>query len=163
MRIIVGLFAAIFIGALSQAFATDPPAAQPPQMTSETASPVTGNAASASSAATAASPNSATKTAAAAPAATAPSALPKPLDSSTQAKPVVDDAVSDIQLKRLRAAGYKPEVHHGETVFCRSEKVLGSRFDQRVCNTAKALSAQATQAQDETTLMQKDYGKPRGN
>jgi hypothetical protein len=43
--------------------------------------------------------------------------------------------------------GYKPELRHGETYYCRREAVLDTRFESKVCGTA---------ADDRVTVDSKD-------
>jgi hypothetical protein len=54
------------------------------------------------------------------------------------------DAELDMQIKRLRSQGYRPKVVGGTTVYCRSEPVLGSRFERQLCGTVEDL-VKATQ------------------
>ena len=68
------------------------------------------------------------------------------------------------QLKRFKAAGYKPEIHDGNVVFCRKETIMGSRFDKKVCTTAHLLEEQMAQAQDTVSTAQRNMTlTPRGN
>jgi len=86
----------------------------------------------------------------------------KPVDG--QVKLIAGDADADKQLKRLKAAGYKSEVHGGEVVFCRKEAVLGSRFEKKICNTAEALEQQMNNAQEMASQAQRNSTiSPRGN
>lgn len=57
-------------------------------------------------------------------------------------------AASEANVKRLRAAGYKPETHNGETFYCRRETKMGSRFDTKVCGTAAQLAAATLNGQE---------------
>ena len=64
------------------------------------------------------------------------------------------DSAAATELKRLKAAGYKPEAHGSEIWFCRKEAVLGSRFEKKICNTADQLihqEADARMATDKIT------------
>jgi hypothetical protein len=57
-------------------------------------------------------------------------------------------ATPDREERGLLAAGYRPEMHDGEKVYCRMESDTGSRLDQKkVCGTAQQIEAarQATQ------------------
>jgi len=99
------------------------------------------------------------------PASTPPPAAEPAADSSTSLKaPAADskatqapklvltagDAEAAAQLKRLKAAGYRPEAHGDEIWFCRKEAVLGSRFEKKICNTADQLIRQEADARMET-------------
>jgi hypothetical protein len=70
-------------------------------------------------------------------------------------KLIAGDDAADKQLARLKAAGYKAEMHGEELVFCRREAQLGSRFERKVCSTADAIEQQATLAQELTERTQR--------
>jgi hypothetical protein len=143
MRMIIGLFTVLSVCALSQAMATDPPAEAP-------------KAAASTSAASSPSSTTTDKTAAVATSA----------DGTKQVKLVAGDADADARLKKLRAAGYKPEMHGKEVLFCRKEPVVGSRFEKKVCNTAEQLDAQMTNGRDAVETAQRmglGAGNPKGN
>ena len=137
MRNLIGFLAAISVGALSTtAFATDPPA-----------SPATSSSTSATT-----TPDK--------------SADAKTTSSTSDGKVklVAGDDAADKQLKRLKAAGYKPEMRGGEVVFCRKEAQLGSRFERKMCNTAEALEQQMNSAQEMPSQAQRNSTvSPRGN
>src|SRR4051794_10809666 len=104
MRIKMGVWVVISVGALSQAFATEPPAEAANSSSSSANTPATAKAiGTASKTDTKAAP-------------------------STQSKPVnlvAGDADAEARLRRLRAAGYRPEMRNKQVVFCRSEQALG--------------------------------------
>jgi hypothetical protein len=63
--------------------------------------------------------------------------------------------------KRLRAAGYKPEMVNGEQVWCRKEIALGSRLNaQKTCGTAKSLGLSVQETQDRFSATQNKQGNP---
>jgi len=137
MRKLIGLLAVISVAGVSPVFATDPPPAAPTSDTAKT------------------EPSADAK-------ATATTTTTKPVDG--QVKLVAGDSEADKQLKRLKAAGYKPEVHGGEVVFCRKEAVLGSRFEKKNCNTAENLEQQMNNAQEMASQAQRNSTiSPRGN
>jgi hypothetical protein len=138
MRNLIGFLAIISVGALSTtAFATDPPAPSATSSTSTSASTTTDKSANAKTTST---------------------------TSDGTVKLVAGDVEADKQLKRLKAAGYKPEMHGGEVVFCRKEAVLGSRFEKKMCNTAEALEQQMNSAQEMASQAQRNSTvSPRGN
>lgn len=76
-------------------------------------------------------------------------------------------ATSDVtpeQMKTLRSAGYKPEVHNGQTFFCRREAVLGSRLESKVCGTAAEIERSTQNSQELAERIQtKAYTKANGN
>jgi hypothetical protein len=140
MRKLIGLLAVISIASVSPAFATDPPAAT--TSASSTEAPST-------------------------PAKTDQPSASKGITAQTSdgkiVKLVAADADADKQLARLKAAGYKPELHGEELVFCRREAQLGSRFERKVCSTADAIEQQATLAQELTERTQRmGVNQPRG-
>ena len=135
MRMIIGLFTVLSVGALSQAMATDPPAEAPKAATSAAATP------------------SSTTTA-------------KSEDGAKTVKLVAGDEAADARLKKLRAAGYKAEMHGKDVVFCRKEPILGSRFEKKVCNTAEELDNQMSSGRDLVENTQRNglgMGNPNGN
>jgi len=71
-----------------------------------------------------------------------------PANAATGVKLVAGDEEAAAQLKRLKAAGYKPEVRGREIIFCRKEPELGSRFDKKVCGTADQLERNALEAKE---------------
>ena len=88
-------------------------------------------------AAAAAAPAPATSTPAATPSATAPAVAEANAAPTTAAKSSATSATTapSAEEKRLIAAGYKPEMHGGVKLFCRSEQVVGSRLPKKVCGT----------------------------
>jgi hypothetical protein len=140
MRKLIGLLAMISVLGVSPVFATDPPVAT---TTSDTAS-----------APTKAEPSPDAKV--------TTTTGTKPKDG--EVKLVAGDSEADKQLKRLKAAGYKPEVHGGEVVFCRKEAVLGSRFEKKMCASAESLEHQMNNAQEMASQAQRNSSmSPRGN
>ena len=135
MRLVVALLSCLCMCEWAQALAD--PASEP--AAAQLAAPAT--AAPASSAATPAA-----TTSLAPPGAAAASAPP--------ATPPAGNGVSATDDKRLRAQGYKMTVSNGETYYCRSEPVLGTRFDHKICRTPEQLSADRNQGKDETNRAQ---------
>ena len=111
MRIAVGLLAVLSAGALTSALADPPTDAQ--------SAPAAATAPAAPAASTA--PATATDTAA------AKTAPPE--------KPAVDPDVMHFMQE-----GYKPEMRHGQELYCKKEVVLGSRLNaQKTCGTIAEL------------------------
>jgi len=52
-------------------------------------------------------------------------------DSASSAQATSPDAI----LKAARSMGYKPQHHNAQSVYCRNEAPLGSRFEHSVCLT----------------------------
>ena len=61
-----------------------------------------------------------------------------PVAAKAGKKVLVDDTVTDAQLKRILRMGYKPEnqARGNEVYYCRSERQLGTRFETKACKTA---------------------------
>lgn len=59
--------------------------------------------------------------------------------------------------KRAILAGWRPEVQHGATVYCREEPILGSRFTKKLCGTQLQLAIVLEQQEFE-----RDQLKQRG-
>jgi hypothetical protein len=101
------------------------------------------------------------------PATTTPapsSAAAKP--ASTGAAPVelkASDKEAEAQIKRLKAAGYKPVLVNGEIVFCRKERAMDSHFEEKHCGTAEQLAAEADAGKQATENVQRNSQVPRGN
>jgi len=123
MRHLKLLLVSLCVGAISQALAADPPPPSPPVAS---ATPV----------------ESATPVSSAPPAAsTAAASAAKPEDATTAAR-------LEAQTKRLKASGYKPEVHNGVTLFCRNEQKIGSRFETKTCSNGDEIERVAQDAKD---------------
>src|SRR5689334_10675142 len=151
MRMVIGVFAALSVGVLSPAFGTDPPVAEAAKPTA--VAPVSRSVDS-----------SATTTPTSAEQPVDRKATTTSVDGTKPLRLIVGDAAAEARLKRLRAAGYKPEAHGDEVVFCRREPVLGSHFQRKVCNTAEQLESQTNTSQDELEEMQRAgmRGNPSG-
>ena len=52
--------------------------------------------------------------------------------------------------------GYKLEVHSGAKYFCRREQQLGSRFEQKVCESAQSIEAHRADSQEAVRVLQSD-------
>jgi hypothetical protein len=76
-----------------------------------------------------------------------PAAQPVP---AAQRAPAASDTSTEAetQEKNILARGYKKETHKGQTVFCRKEIPLGSRFETKHCGTAQEMALQEQQARD---------------
>jgi len=99
----------------------------------------------------------------------APSGLAAASSTSTPAKaPAKETATADAgknseadaQEKHLLASGYKKKTRNGETVYCRKEMPIGSRFEKERCGSAQEMELQAQQARD---LMNSNKVTPGGS
>jgi hypothetical protein len=69
--------------------------------------------------------------------------------SSASAKATNDASVS----KKAREAGWRPEAHNGETVYCRDDPQVGSRFTTRRCVHESELLVLLEQAQYQRDML----------
>jgi hypothetical protein len=97
--------------------------------------------------------------AAPAPAAATPVSAPADLAKDTAAAKQAD---LDAQAKRLRIAGYKPKVQNGQTLYCRKEAVVGSRFEKEICGSPEALDKATRDSKDMTGDIQRNQVNPAG-
>jgi hypothetical protein len=108
------------------------------------------------------------------PAQSAPAAPATPPDTTVisttatpdavKADPGTKSGVTPEQMKAFRAAGYKPEVHNGRTLFCRSEPQIGTRFESKVCGDAAEIERSTRNSQELAERLQsKAYTKANGN
>ncbi len=74
-----------------------------------------------------------------------PAASSTPTEAAAKA-PTKDEA--DAQEKRLLAEGYKKKTRNGQTVYCRKEIPLGSRFEKEYCGSAQDMLLQEQRARD---------------
>jgi hypothetical protein len=67
---------------------------------------------------------------------------------AAKTEPTTKSDVSPEQMKAFRKAGYKPEVRNGQTLFCRKEAQLGTRFESKVCGTAADIERSTANSQE---------------
>lgn len=75
---------------------------------------------------------------------------------------LVDDTVTDAQLKQILAKGYKPEgqaLGH-EVFYCRRERPLGTRFETKTCKTAGHILRDEQQGKDLAQRAERTSGNP---
>jgi hypothetical protein len=84
----------------------------------------------------------------AAAATSATSSAPVAPAASVKAEAASNSDVTAAQMKAFRQAGYKPEVHNGQTIFCRREAQLGTRFESKVCGTATDIARSTANSQE---------------
>jgi hypothetical protein len=155
MRLVDGVLAVVFMGAFSQAFATDPDqqlpnAAQPAQSSTPAQAPTSPPNLQAGAKPPVVNPNGPT------PSASATDASKPPLVVQADKPELTPDE------QHLVSRGYKLEMRNGEKWFCRSDLTLGSRLSHtKTCGTASMLSqARANMQQD---LRHPAEGQPKGN
>ena len=141
---LAGVVAFTCVGESVFASEMEPPISATPPVTSEATTTTTPVEApkEAPVASSSASPTSSTSSSVTS---TSVMATADPSATGNKADPVkitAGDEQAAAQLKRFKAAGYKPEVHNDVVVWCRREPKLGSRFDRKVCTTAHLLELQ---------------------
>jgi hypothetical protein len=73
------------------------------------------------------------------------------------------DKDAEAQIKRLRAAGYKPVLVNGEVIFCRKEIAMDSHFQEKHCGTAARLAAEADSGRQDVEDRQRHSEVPWAN
>ena len=87
--------------------------------------------------------------------ATSPATANAPVANKPGTKVLVDDTVTDAQLKQILKKGYHPvsQARGHEVQYCRSETELGSRFETKVCRTAAQILQDEQAGKDSTTYL----------
>jgi hypothetical protein len=88
----------------------------------------------------------------------------KPVANKPGRMVLVDDTVNDSQLKQILAKGYRPEsqARGNEVYYCRSDHELGSRFESKVCKTARRILQDELQGKEATTTLEQTTGDHAG-
>jgi hypothetical protein len=84
----------------------------------------------------------------------------QPVANKAGRKVLVDNTVTDAQLKQILSKGYKPEsqARGNEVYYCRSERELGSRFERKICRTAARILEEEQQGKEETSTLERTGG-----
>jgi len=147
MSTLVRLLPLIFVYAAAQAFAVDPAPSGTPASTNT----------SAPSSSPPASPS-----ATASPADTPPvTATPPATATSNPAHSAAGEPNAE-QLRQILAQGYRREKHGGETLYCRREQVMGSRFEKTICKTAYQIAEQTQMGRDLADMKERPSGNRPG-
>lgn len=98
--------------------------------------------------------------AAAQPAAAQPESAATPAETKPAVKKVVliDNNINDEQLKQILAKGYRPEAQGSETVYCRKETPVGTRFPTKTCKTSVAILEMEQRSRDAASNAQRTTG-----
>lgn len=139
MRFVAGLL--VCAGGVSLALADDPPAAPASAPAAPTASAAAATAASSAAAVRATPASSAVQSA------------------DPAAKPAVDKDV-----EHFTQEGFKPEMRHGQELYCRRETALGSRLTaMKTCGTIAELKAKEQRTRDDLQqAQQRQTSSPGG-
>jgi hypothetical protein len=103
----------------------------------------------------------AASTAAAAPAAAASTPVASTPVDAVQSEADAKKAAAAERIKKSGLGGYKPEVHGGNTVYCKVEQTLGSRFSTKQCRSYEQLVADQQTGRDYADQLQKMGVAPR--
>ena len=139
MNTVARLLPAVCTAVISGVFAADPP---PPP------------------AAAAAPAHTGEPAPAGAPTGTSSTANAQPVASNSGRKVLVDDTVTDAQLKQILRKGYRPasQARGNEVNYCRSERELGTRFETKVCKTAAQILQEEQGSKEATTNLERPGG-----
>ena len=93
-----------------------------------------------------------------------PAANAQPVANKPGRMVLVDDTVNDAQLKQILAKGYQPEsqARGNEVYYCRRDHELGSRFESKVCKTARRILQDELQGKEVTTTLEQTTGDHAG-
>ena len=109
-----------------------------------------------------AAPAPAAVTAAPSENAAVPATATDPAEAEKTAAQLKKDA-AEAKIRQYGLNGYKPEkTKAGDTVYCKREAPLGSRFETKQCRTLAQLQAEAQQGKEYLEQMQRVV-PPRGN
>jgi len=89
-----------------------------------------------------------------------PDTATQPVANKPGKRVLVDNTVTDAQLKQILSKGYKPEsqARGNEVYYCRSERELGTRFERKICRTAARILEEEQQGKEETATLEKTGG-----
>jgi len=88
----------------------------------------------------------------------APATAATPAAAATTAAPATPAANPDVDkdTQHFIAEGYKPEMRHGEQVYCKKDASLGSRVNMvKTCGTLEQLKLQERAAKENVSNMQR--------
>jgi hypothetical protein len=141
MNNVIRLLPVICLCAVTQAFAVDPPA------------PATAPSVPAS---TAAATNVSDPVA---PSTAPPDSASAPANPAQPTKIVLEDkTLTNAEVAKLFAQGYKPVSRNGEVYYCRNEDTTGSRFKKMSCKTALQMQELVRDSKDMLTQKQLSSG-----
>ena len=80
---------------------------------------------------------------------------------AAQAEIEAKKAAAAEKLKKYGLGGYKPEVHSGNTVYCKTEQQIGSRFSTKQCRSYEQLVSDQQVGRDYTQALQSMGVAPR--
>ena len=89
-----------------------------------------------------------------------PSAAPTSANNKTK---LVDNTVTDAQLKHILAQGYRPEGKGDQVLYCRREPILGSHFEQKACRSATQILFEEKNAPETMDKAQRTQPAITGN
>ncbi len=153
MNTFVRLLPVICACVITQAFAVDPPANTPES--GKPASPAAAAAAAQESSPSPIKPDSNTAASTATSSAPQSTSTDSAAAASTPTRIVLDDkTLTNDEVKKLLAEGYKPVGRNGEVYYCRHEQRTGSRFATTSCKTADQIKQTARDSKDMLSTQQ---------
>ena len=86
----------------------------------------------------------------------------QPVANKAGKKVLVDDTVTDAQLKQILSKGYTPrnQARDNEVYYCRGERETGSRFETKVCRTAAQILQDEQGGKEAATYVQRTGASP---
>ena len=89
-----------------------------------------------------------------------PDTATQPVANKPGKKVLVDNTVTDAQLKQILNKGYRPEsqARGNEVYYCRSERELGTRFERKICRTAARILEEEQLGKEETAKLEETGG-----
>jgi hypothetical protein len=161
LKLALAVLICLGAGPMARADTPPPPPAAVPGPTS-TAAAATPDAAASPSEKAPAPPQGAPASSSAAPStASTAGESPKPAAAAESPKPA---AAADPRVKQLLAQGYRPQMQNGQTLYCRTQEVIGSRLaSKRVCGTVDELQSREQNYKDAAQSAQQHQLNPLGN
>jgi hypothetical protein len=86
-----------------------------------------------------------------------------PAETPTAAAAAAAKSEVDADEKALVSRGYRPEMLHGQKVFCRREPKLGTKFEEKRCGSVAQLAQEARNARDMTEKSQRNQTSMPGH
>jgi hypothetical protein len=86
---------------------------------------------------------------------------PAPVAANPQRLVLEDKTLTNAEVNRLLAQGYKPQKGRGDNVlYCRSQPQLGTHFEKKVCMTADQIKTLTQDSRDIAEKLQRNQGNP---
>jgi hypothetical protein len=88
----------------------------------------------------------------------------QPVANKSGTKVLVDDTVTEAQLRQILNKGYRPrsQARGNEVYYCHGERETGSRFETKVCKTAAQILQQEQLGKEATTYVERTGAAAEG-